>query len=180
MLSTDPTLVAAYTVLCAQLELGYGLMASSVPCLKPFMSAFEGPFRPPQKSSNPQSSGDYPFTTYGSGHSKRLRSASDHRIGGSAVAGLSSADERGLRPDGGMYQATVSHRNQGPEETAREGGGGGSIDSGDSRQLIIKKDMVIKKEVKWSVEREGGSGTGSQEKEKDPDTIVRIEERSHS
>lgn len=96
------------------------------------------------------------------------------------MVGLSSADERSLRPDAGMYQATVSHRNQGPEETAREAGEGGSIDSGDSRQLIIKKDMVIKKEVKWSVEREGGSVTGSQDKEKDPDMIVRIEEKSPS
>lgn len=172
MLSGDPTLTGAYTIVCAQLELGYGLMASSVPCLKPFMSAFEGPFRPPQKSSNPNSS-DYPFTTYGSGHSKRLRSASDHRIGGgSAVAGLSSADERGLRPDGGMYQATVS---QGPEDRTGPGGGEGtSIDSGDSRQLIIKKDLVIKKEVKWSVERE----EGGVEKEKDGDSIVRAEERN--
>lgn len=180
MLSDTPTLAGAYTVVCAQLELGYGLMASSVPCLKPFMSAFEGPFRPPQKSSNPQSSGDYPFTTYGSGHSKRLRSVSNHRIGGSAGVGLSSADERGLRPDGGgMYQATVSHRDQGPEDGAGGGVEVGSIDSGDSRQLIIKKDMVIKKEVKWSVEREDGAA-GSQEKDKDADTIVRIEERSHS
>lgn len=176
MLSANPTLVGAYTVVCAQLELGYGLMSSSVPCLKPFMSAFEGPLRPPQKSSNPQSSGDYPFTTYGSGTNKRLRSASDHRIGGSAVAALSSGDERGLRPDAGMYQATISHRDQGQEDGAATGGEEGSIDSGDSRQLIIKKDMVIKKEVKWSVEREDG---GRPEREKDADTIVRIEESNH-
>lgn len=85
------------------------------------------------------------------------------------MAGLSSADERGLRSDGGMYQATVS---QGPEDRARPGGGEGtSIDSGDSRQLIIKKDLVIKKEVKWSVEREGGG-----DKVKDGDSIVRVEE----
>lgn len=177
MLSANPTLAGAYTVVCAQLELGYGLMASSVPCLKPFMSAFEGPFRPPQKSSNPHST-DYPFNTYGSVHSKQLRSASDHRIGGSAVVGLSSADEQNFRPDGGMYQATVSHRDQGPEEGARGGGERASIDSGDSRQLIIKKDMVIKKEVKWSVEREDGGAGGRGEREKDADMIVRIEERS--
>lgn len=176
MLSADPTLAGAYTVVCAQLELGYGLMASSVPCLKPFMSAFEGPFRPPQKSSNLQST-DYPFTTYRSGNSKRLRSASDHRIGSCAVGALSSADERALRPDGGMYQATVTHRDQGPEDGAGGGGEHASIDSGDSRQLIIKKDMVIKKEVKWSVEREGGEGA-SQERDKDAITIVKIEERN--
>lgn len=93
------------------------------------------------------------------------------------MGGLSSADERGLRPDGGMYQATVTHRDQGPEDVAGGGGEHASIDSWDSRQLIIKKDMVIKKEVKWSVEREGGEGA-SQEREKDADTIVKIEERN--
>ena len=93
------------------------------------------------------------------------------------MGALSSADERGLRPDGGMYQATVSHRDQGPEDAAAGGGEAGSIDSGDSRQLIIRKDMVIKKEVKWSVEREDGTEGARPDREKDVDTI---EQRSQS
>lgn len=135
------------------------------------MSAYEGPLRPPYKSSseNANSSGDdYRFTTYNtSSHSKkhnnkRLRSAEQ---------GLSSSDE--LRGGGGgigfglgslsstnnhhhhhphhtalAYKATVSHRDG---KDARKG----SFDSGDSRRMIIGKDMVIKKVVKWSVERDG-------------------------
>lgn len=160
ILSANPYLAGAYTVVCAQFELGYGIMASSMPCLKPFMSAYEGPLHPPLKSSgNAHSSGDYRFTTYSSNHSRRLRSAEQ---GGPLSL---SADERGGGEGGGIggglggssfnhhpasaYKATVSHRDA---NTARKG----SVDSGDSRRMIIQKDdMVIKKEVKWSVEREG-------------------------
>ena len=169
IVSGNPTLTGSFTVVCAQLELGYGIMASSIPCLKPFMSAYEGPLRPPHKSSGHQSSGDYPFTTYGSGHSKRLRSKEvGLSTGGSGMAGSGTmADERALRPDQAGYQATISHR----DPTAEDGAG--SIDSGDSRQMIIRKDLVIKKEVKWSVERDG---EGEETEEKGSDASVRVVE----
>lgn len=123
-----------------------------MPCLKPFMSAYEGPLRPPLKSTgNVHSSGDYRFTTYSSNHSKHTKRLRSAQQGG----GLSSADERGGGLGGSSnhhhqasaYKATVSHR----DANARNG----SVDSGDSRRMIIQKDMVIKKEVKWSVERDG-------------------------
>lgn len=157
ILSANPYLAGAYTVVCAQFELGYGIMASSMPCLKPFMSAYEGPLRPALKSSgNALSSGDYRFTTYSSNHSKQQHQHSKRLR--SVEQGLSSADERrGPRGLGGSssnhpvsaYKATVSHRDV-------NNGRKGSVDSGDSRRMIIQKDdMVIKKEVKWSVERDG-------------------------
>lgn len=165
ILSANPYLAGAYTAVCAQLELGYGIMASSMPCLKPFMSAYEGPLRPPHKSSdNANSSGDYRFTTYNSSnhskqhHSKRLRSAeqglssSDELRGGGGIGfGLgssSSSNNHHHHHQASAYKATVSHRDG---NDARKG----SFDSGDSRRMIIQKDMVIKKEVKWSVERDG-------------------------
>lgn len=172
ILSANPYLAGAYTAVCAQFELGYGIMASSMPCLKPFMSAYEGPLRPPRKSSdNANSSGDYRFTTYNSSdHSKQHHSHSNRLR--SAEQGLSSSDElRGGGGGGGLgfglgsssssnnhhhhvhpasaYKATVSHRDV--NDARRKG----SFDSGDSRRMIIQKDMVIKKEVKWSVERDG-------------------------
>lgn len=125
------------------------------------MSAYEGPLRPPLKSSgNAHSSGDYRFTTYSSNHSKQQQHYSKRLV--SAEHGLSSADERGGGGGAGgvggslsnphqasAYKATVSHRDA-------NSGKRGSIDSGDSRRMIIQKeDMVIKKEVKWSVERDG-------------------------
>lgn len=118
------------------------------------MSAYEGPLRPPLKSSdNLNSSGDYRFTTYNSSsHSRRLRSAEqgfsspDELQGGGIGFGLgSSSSSNNHHP---AYKATVSHRDG---NDARKG----SFDSGDSRRMIIQKDMVIKKEVKWSVERDG-------------------------
>lgn len=123
------------------------------------MSAYEGPLRPPLKSSgNAHSSGDYRFTTYSSNHSKQQHHHNSKRLR-SAEQGLSSADERGGGGGGlgglssnhqaSAYKATVSHRDI---NSARKG----SVDSGDSRRMIIQKDeMVIKKEVKWSVERDG-------------------------
>lgn len=127
------------------------------------MSAYEGPLRPPRKSSdNANSSGDYRFTTYNSSnhskqnHSKRLRSAeqglssSDELRGGGIGFGFgSSSSSNNHHPHpASAYKATVSHRDG-------NDGRKGSFDSGDSRRMIIQKDMVIKKEVKWSVERDG-------------------------
>ena len=79
----------------------------------------------------------------------------------SATGGDPDGDDA-LRPDQAMYRATVSHRDASKKD-------GGSIDSGDSRQMIIRKDMVIKKEVKWSVERD-------EVEEKGSDAIVRVTE----
>lgn len=125
------------------------------------MSAYEGPLRPPRKSSdNANSSGDYRFTTYSSSnHGKRLRSAgqglssSDEIRGGGGIGfGLGSSSSNNhhhhVHP-ASAYKATVSHRDG--NDARRKG----SFDSGDSQRMIIQKDMVIKKEVKWSVERDG-------------------------
>lgn len=86
------------------------------------------------------------------------------RVGGT------KSDDRVLRPDQAVYQATVSHRDPTAEDRA------GSIDSGDSRQMIIRKDLVIKKEVKWSVEREG---EGDEAEEKGSDVSVGMRETPH-
>lgn len=123
------------------------------------MSAYEGPLRPPHKSSdNINSSGDYRFTTYNSSnhskqrHSKRLRSteqglsSADELRGGGIGFGLGSSSSSNNQAS--AYKATVSHRDA--NDARKE-----SIDSGDSRRMIIQKNMVIKKEVKWSVERDG-------------------------
>lgn len=122
------------------------------------MSAYEGPLRPPRKSSdNANSSGDYRFRTYdSSNHSRPLRSAeqglssSDELQGGGIGFTLGSSSSSNNHPhhQASAYKATVSHRDG---NDARKG----SFDSGDSRRMIIQKDMVIKKEVKWSVERDG-------------------------
>ncbi len=183
ILSANPFLAGAYTAACAQFELGYGIMASSMPCLKPFMSAYEGPFRPPNNKGSGQnnSSGDYKFTTYGSrsqghnnnnhsNHSKRLRSGKPAHLSSGSTDGDIS---RRLCQDQAIYKATISHPDKSNPITttsahhhhhhhnnnnnSSSGRKHGSVDSGDSRQMIIQKeDMVIKKEVKWSVEREGG------------------------
>lgn len=129
------------------------------------MSAYEGPLRPPRKSSdNANSSGDYRFTTFNSSshskkdHSRRFLSAEQGLAGSDELRGRgigfglgnasSTTDNHHHHHTALAYKATVSHRDG---KEARKG----SFDSGDSRRMIIGKDMVIKKEVKWSVERDG-------------------------
>lgn len=147
------------------------------------MSAYEGPLRPPYKSSdNANSSGDYRFTTYNSSshskkhNSKRLRSAeqglssSDELGGGGIGFGLGSSSSTNNHHHHHhhphhtalAYKATVSHRDG---KDARKG----SFDSGDSRRMIIGKDMVIKKVVKWSVERDGDEPETDNKPSSEPD-----------
>ena len=46
--SDDPTLVGGAAALAAaELEIGYSLLAATVPCLKPFISTWEGPYNQP-------------------------------------------------------------------------------------------------------------------------------------
>ncbi|KAI1919833.1 hypothetical protein LOZ12_002204 [Ophidiomyces ophidiicola] len=42
LLSVDPTYDCTYATLCTQIQLVYILLASTVPCLKPFLAAYEG------------------------------------------------------------------------------------------------------------------------------------------
>ncbi|KAI1959547.1 hypothetical protein LOZ58_004356 [Ophidiomyces ophidiicola] len=42
LLSMDPTYDCTYATLCTQIQLVYILLASTVPCLKPFLAAYEG------------------------------------------------------------------------------------------------------------------------------------------
>ena len=155
--SSNPILLGAFTVVCAQLELGYGIMASSVPCLKPFMSAYEGPRPLSHGGSGKRSNLSYELSSTRSA-TKRIP---DQEV--VTTAAMTTKPPPALWPDQNTYSATVSHRDQRRRE--------GSIDSNDSRSMIIRKDMVIKKEVKWSVEHDvpesssnvadGGTGSAS-------------------
>ncbi|OAX80950.1 hypothetical protein ACJ72_04707 [Emergomyces africanus] len=55
--SSDPTLVGSYVTVCLQLELGYGIIANTIPCFKPFMAAYEETGRPSYRSRNHSYSG---------------------------------------------------------------------------------------------------------------------------
>ena len=39
-------MATSYVVVCSQLQLGYGLIAATIPCLKPFIAVYEGPKHP--------------------------------------------------------------------------------------------------------------------------------------
>ncbi|WEW57543.1 hypothetical protein PRK78_003010 [Emydomyces testavorans] len=40
--SADPSYDGSYTTICAQIQLAYVLVANTIPCLKPFIAAYEG------------------------------------------------------------------------------------------------------------------------------------------
>ncbi|OJD18038.1 hypothetical protein AJ78_01930 [Emergomyces pasteurianus Ep9510] len=55
--SSDPTLVGSYVTVCQQLELSYGIIANTIPCLKPFMAAYEETGRPSYRNRYHSNSG---------------------------------------------------------------------------------------------------------------------------
>ena len=163
MNSTDVYLLSFSSVSCTQLEIGYSIMASIIPCLKTFMMPYD------RELAGPAQYNDY---AYGNGASHKLSSlASNSRDEGVAqTEGTESQEGIGrlgtkfmgrLRPDQTAYEARiVTHAAGGAKERK-------SVDSENSRRMIIKKG------VEWSVDYDGRNASPSS-KEDDHYTIEEI------
>jgi hypothetical protein len=160
--SSNPTLHGGpAAVSITQIELGYSILASIVPCLKNFMAAYDAPV---------QSGNWYQHYTDNTGYTHELTSVASKSVisksekgGKSDVnvsrdtegqmeyaggkkgggAGMLSGGLGRLRPEQIRYEAKVTHREP---EAGREEGETRSVDSGNSRRMIIKKG------VEWSVD----------------------------
>jgi hypothetical protein len=136
-------------------------MASIVPCLKTFMMPYDRQIDGPTQYHN---------YAYGTGGSHKLSSlASNSRDGGIVETLAAEQDQQGegrtrlgskfigkLRPEETLYEARVV--GQGDHDGRK------SVDSGNSRRMIIKKG------VEWSVEYDGRNASPGS-KEEDPYTI---------
>ena len=128
ILSSNVTFESTYPIICMQLELCYGIMASTIPCLKPFIAPFEKPATGPSHAQ--RSDGGYKFNSSGPG---------THRT--SITAGNQQYSHG--RDDRPRHTANISLC-----ELKRDHG---SISSHDSRQMIIETTRG------WSVEYEEAS-----------------------
>jgi hypothetical protein len=154
-ISDDPTYYGAAAASCTQLEIGYSIMASIVPCLKTFMAAYE---RPNPNASHYHNSGNgtnYKLSSMAS------RSENDPNASNKSVerdlqytGGAGKRILGKLRPEQTVYEARVTHSRIG--EARR-----GSVDSGNSQRMIIKKG------VEWSVDYDtrNTSSQGGKEEE---------------
>jgi hypothetical protein len=157
--SSDIYLLSSNAVSCTQLEIGYSIMASIVPCLKTFMMAYEREIAGPTQ---------YRQYAYGNGTAHKLSSlASNSREEG--IAGVEPTEQSQsqgqegigrlgakfmgkLRPDQTIYEAKVVTHDQRTTSDRK------SVDSGNSRRMIIKKG------VEWSVDYDGRNASpGSKE-----------------
>ncbi|EEH49986.2 uncharacterized protein PADG_06065 [Paracoccidioides brasiliensis Pb18] len=169
--SPDHTLVGAYVTICLQLELSYGIMANTVPCLKPFMAAYEDTGKPSyrarsnsgnskskSRSSRKRKSSRDIYTLSTISSSVKFPKFKNPWASNSNTMHLSSqppssplprAPPRAKQPLGAgeiSYTATVRHSSQGR--------GDPSLESDDSNRLIIKKDVNWNVECSKSGERE--------------------------
>jgi hypothetical protein len=149
--STNQPLDGVATTICRQTEIFYAIMASTIPCLRPFLASF--------------------FTGFGAmGHETviagsqigRSREKSGYALG--SMESSQSAARREKRRSRGAQQrerqldnfgiecqnqAHVSHDTGSSGKTAADAS---SVTSNDSTRMIIKKEVV------WQVDSERGDG----------------------
>jgi hypothetical protein len=130
VLPTQRSLATSLVVVCTQLQIGYGTMAVTFPCLRPFVSVYEaGPITTKQNSYYRQSShSDIKLTSVASAtNSKSRRSRNRSPSGGAPPT---------FRPDQSTHTATVSYNNK-----RKTGGAGSSIHSHDSQKMFIERTV---------------------------------------
>lgn len=148
--SSNPTLVGTSAISCAQLEIGYGIMASIIPCLKSFITPFE---KQPASYYERYADGSAAFKlsplkslagseTLTSGHEIESIPHGSVNREGMKVGGDDGTLRTNwkLRPEDLIYQARVTHAK------SEDSIGRKSIDSGDSKRMIIKK------KTDWSID----------------------------
>jgi len=130
--SSDPSLDGVTASVCTEIELCYAIVATTMPCLKPFMSALNTNYGGPTNTKTPPGS---KATGYDRGY---------------ALANLSaSSKQRGERTDK-PPQAPPQTRWDGAEYNVAVNtvGDRGSLQSNDSKKMIISKNTA------WAVDYE--------------------------
>jgi hypothetical protein len=126
--SSDPTLDGVLASVCTQIELNYAIIAATIPCLRLFMSALNTNWGAPTPSAmeTMQSNNGFFFTSW------------------SKMSRLGRSEEKGK-------QASVhtTRRNQSEHQASVVSGDQPSMESHESKQMIIYKN------TEWAVEFEG-------------------------
>jgi hypothetical protein len=172
--SSNPTLRGApESTSVTQIEIGYAIMASIVPCLKNFMAAYDAPIQSQNwyqhygtseaythelasvavSTKSAAKSSKSVVSTAASNSSPEVKETSRGGVqvysGGKKGGGASilSSGLGKLRPEQISYEARVEFKDRDGERSSREEGESRrSVESGNSRRMIIKKG------VEWSVD----------------------------
>ena len=133
-IAADPSFAMAFAVVCVQIEMDYGAMAATIPCLGPFLKAcrthaqVDGRQRP-GRSFGLNTLGD-PMSKASSKGSKALHSG---LTSGARGNNRRTLDQQIFRPDYVEAVSTVTPDNRNEKSDQQ------SIESHDSRRMIIKK-----------------------------------------
>ncbi|PMD36735.1 hypothetical protein L207DRAFT_532336 [Hyaloscypha variabilis F] len=171
--STNPTLHGTpESTSVTQIEIGYAILASIVPCLKNFMAAYDAPIQSMHWYPTPSNTGyTHELASVATGKSKSAKSQLSVSVSRSVDRESPEVVEKGteevynggrkgggarilssglgrLRPEQISYEARVEFKDREGERSSREEDGVGrrSVESGNSRRMIIKKG------VEWSVD----------------------------
>jgi hypothetical protein len=139
--SDDPTLHAAYSTICKETEVAFAIVAASVPCLRPFLTATATNYGAPAEGAK-SSYGHYANTA---GSSKVH---SDHGAGSFSLKKLNLGKKREAPQSSSNIdriqeehfdsqhrsQVTATGNNIQARDTA-------SVESDDSKGMIIRKDV---------------------------------------
>lgn len=147
--SPDPTLTAALVSVCTQIETSYSIISATIPCLRPFMSSLNTHYGGPAK---PKSNNGGGTTTTGTGSNnvvlstlvKGIRGGGDITTSTTAAAVVAKQVEEGGGERWGDTAGNITLVTSGEKN---------SMDSHESKQMIITKD------IQWKVEYEGQSGS---------------------
>ncbi|KAJ9603559.1 hypothetical protein H2200_011745 [Cladophialophora chaetospira] len=143
-LPDNRSIASSLAVVCAQIQLGYGIMAASVTVLKPFMVVYEKPL-----GYSGYSNSNHPAKQYGTNNSDHVSFKMKPVVRSTEVVpdGLAS-HAPGIDPN----QPTYSSRSPAPPREKMGSGGergrSDSIHSHDSRRLIIERKTA------WSIRYE--------------------------
>jgi hypothetical protein len=165
--SANETLDGVPTTICRQTEIFYAIMASTIPCLRPFLASFFtgfGAMGHDTVIAGSQVGNSREKSSYALGSMQSAESAARREKRKSSSRGLRSGlrrDSRGLDNFGNdaQNQACVSSHDTAGNlsgRTANAGGGGGGADAASITSNESTK-MIIKKEVQWHVDSERGS-----------------------
>lgn len=135
--SPNPAVAYSSVVIWHQVQIGYSLIAATIPCLKSFIKSFDTGFGLEiGYSANPY--GSQVSRQYGNG-TKGQQSFQMTSLKGSESTKESSPQSLGqLRPEQIKNTTNIYHENEPPREDA-------SVTSGNSQEMIIRRD------VQWDV-----------------------------
>ena len=125
--SSDPTYAGALAVAWTQIEMDYSIIASTLPCLGPFMTPFKSTYVTSAKNSSQRSGTDYALESNFS--ASRSQSKSNGNMF-TTVEEVPTLDQQ-LRGDRFSHNVSATHELK--QEEA-------SINSNNSRRMFIRRN----------------------------------------